>query len=100
MFEGHERDVALLRAAHGMSRKWPEKPSGMTVGAECVIPRTLSGAVMLQKCNISVTRLLQKPGIIVSIRPHSKRQFPSNSNNCVYLLIYAVMNVDNVVKLA
>ena len=72
----------------------------MTVGAECVIPRTLSGAVMLQKCNISVTRLLQKPGIIVSIRPHTKRQFPSNSNNCVYLLIYAVMNVDNVVKLA
>lgn len=55
---------------------------------------------MLQKCNISVTRWLQKPGIIVSIRPHSKRQFPSNSNNCVYLLIYAVMNVDNVVKLA
>lgn len=36
VFEGHERDVALLRAAHGMSRKWPEKPSGMTVGAECV----------------------------------------------------------------
>ena len=56
--------------------------------------------IMLQKCNITVTRLLQKPGIIVSIRPHSKRQFPSNSNNCVYLLIYAVMNVDNVVKLA
>ena len=42
-----------------MSRKWPEKPSGMTVGAECVIPRTLSGAVMLQKCYISVTRMLQ-----------------------------------------
>lgn len=59
MFEGHERDVALLRAAHGMSRKWPEKSSGMTVGAECVAPRTLSGAVMLQKCSISVTRLLQ-----------------------------------------